>query len=598
MRRFKPIDPESVQYLRPGDQVLVGANDFQPSFSPLSPKRTSRERTGMSASERENMMKELHRMADISARLREESRGHSTQSNSEPSISPSDSISSSLNDLSSLDLHHDNVEIQEDPIQDDFSSLERTAQIFEQLSQTFKSECARVSPWNHRSMKSMRHPHIPSAVRQFTGSTCEAESEWSHLTSERKWAHLQNIFELLMESETMDGKRDVVMQDLDFCNAVRHWWNNAIKNEDSMMNKKSYFYMNVKIYEHLVTNSLMSCAQGSILLFGDDWDALESVEADWIVDTLEENMADHISFESFYESMFELADNWTTTHDPQEYTEFLIQLFNQVYRPDDLYLDIRSLMQRIRIPSLRESKPKVSRSRVQEYAIKTRNSTNSQKNNVSESMGSFQKGQEKNDHLPALMHGSSITSSSFDMYGGYQSDRHGTRLSCHPSDQYFPTLAAGQVSGKLESWSERQQNMIGYYVPLTHHRLDYFEQPWLSSKHRALRDLARVRSSQELIHRTIEHHMDHMATVLDEQRGRTATSSKRSREGNSTRQPIESIFRTYRISREIGLRNGQFSSEIQKRRQRRSSERVKETESRAPVPILAHTRASRYKSTL
>jgi len=129
------------------------------------------------------------------------------------------------------------------------------------------------------------------------------------------------------------------------CHSAMHWYNRklilfswyqfwqAIAKQNTI-SKQNYFLLNTRFYDHLVVKELQRASKHNVLLEYSNLDVFEAIEADWIFDCHGE---DHVSFEWFYMSMFELVDNWTGTMDIESYIVFLDNLFMQLFKPDSFY---------------------------------------------------------------------------------------------------------------------------------------------------------------------------------------------------------------------------------------------------------------------
>jgi hypothetical protein len=94
-----------------------------------------------------------------------------------------------------------------------------------------------------------------SILRKALDDSYEEDAEWRHLTAERKWLVLREMFDIFSSTESALHTRQQVLDDLDILKEVTRWWNNAIT-VNGMMDKRSYFYVNSRIFDILVLRPL------------------------------------------------------------------------------------------------------------------------------------------------------------------------------------------------------------------------------------------------------------------------------------------------------------------------------------------------------
>ena len=209
----------------------------------------------------------------------------------------------------------------------------------------------RLTPFMNRSPNSMRHPRVTQIVwaQEITSKTStalvtqvkdplEAMVRWQHTdmignsavvrAQIHRWNVVGEVFDPLIT--TIDAAaylRDHISKHVDWQRALRRFWDKLVvpvevlvKPQDSLdkISQSAYFYFEIRVIAALWDDrAVMDC--------------IDSIEQDFYMDCKD---APGVTYTNFANSMLELADNWTSSVNVDEYVAFLVDLYDKTFTAD------------------------------------------------------------------------------------------------------------------------------------------------------------------------------------------------------------------------------------------------------------------------
>jgi hypothetical protein len=120
---------------------------------------------------------------------------------------------------------------------------------------------------------------------------------------------LQGDIEMLTPVALM--KRTELKEDVELWKMVEHWWNSCQLKEDGKMGKDAYMICSVALHKNFIPDV-------------SEEDALKAAEADWLSDCPPDKA--QLAQLDFFNSMFELCDNWCDSTETADYVHLFRRL--------------------------------------------------------------------------------------------------------------------------------------------------------------------------------------------------------------------------------------------------------------------------------